>query len=131
MVFNVARLVDTFSGTVLMFQPSSALFDKIVSATEPQAAFRPQMTDHCTEPPRDLPLLGDHAASDAVASITRRIRFHVVGFGVDHERRPAVCEYRMVPIAQVHTWIRKCRLSRTLGADGEVRHVTGVRALWI
>src|ERR1700740_1914168 len=37
----------------------------------------------------------------------------------------------MVSFAQVDTWIRKCCLSRALGTEGEVGHVTSVRALGV
>jgi hypothetical protein len=76
-------------------------------------------------------LLGDYAAGDAVSSISCGIRFHVVRFGMDHERRAAVTEKGMIVIAQVHVGIRCLEFGLAIGFHGKILHVAGVVAFRI
>src|SRR2546423_7657158 len=43
----------------------------------------------------DVTSLRDRAAGDSIAGISGRVGLHVVGLGVDHERRAASGEHRM------------------------------------
>jgi len=79
----------------------------------------------------DISLLGDHAASDAVARIARWVRLHVVGLGMNHERGPSVRKQGMIAGAQIHTLICQFRLRCAIGLNSKVRHVTRMRSLGI
>jgi hypothetical protein len=77
-------------------------------------------------------LLCNHAAGDAVAGVTRGIRFVVIGLRVDHDGRAAVAEERMRPFTQGHVVILESdSVGFALGVDGEVFHVARVVPLRI
>jgi hypothetical protein len=78
-----------------------------------------------------LVLLCDHAAGYAVAGVAGGIGLHVVGFGVDDDRGPAVAEERVRALAESYVFILKSSVGFTFHVDGEVLHVTGVVAIGI
>src|ERR1051326_6654543 len=81
--------------------------------------------------PRGGSLLRDDAAGDAIAGVAGRVGLHVVGLGVNHERRAGAAEERVGAVAERHQLVRE-RLRRRAGLQhGEVVHVAGVRTLRI
>src|SRR5579883_1953077 len=82
-------------------------------------------------PQAESKLLGDDAASDAVARVARWIGLHVVRLGVDHQRRAAVGEDRIRAGSHIDVGVLHGDLRGALGADGEIGHVAGVVAFGI
>jgi hypothetical protein len=80
---------------------------------------------------RQTRLFRNHAASNPVARVASWVRLHVIGFGVNHQGRSAVDDQGAVAIAQVYTRIWECIICIPVSLDSEVRHVTGMRPLWI
>ena len=68
-------------------------------------------------------LFRDHAARDPVSGVAGRVSFHVVRFGVDHQRRAAVRENRVISVAHVDAGICHSGFRLTLGIDREILHV--------
>src|ERR1700689_1788714 len=80
---------------------------------------------------RPAPLFADHAAGDAGAGVACRVRLHVVGLFMNHERGSTIGEDGVIAIAHVDAGVGDGRLGLTLGVDGEVGHITGVMSFGI
>jgi len=79
----------------------------------------------------DRSLLRDHPASNAVPGVARRICLHVVGFGVNHQRRSTVTEERVAVRAEIDVFDRSPEMRVTLRVGGEVIQIAGVMAFRI
>jgi hypothetical protein len=81
---------------------------------------------------KNLDLLCDRAAGDAVAGVAGGIGLHVVGFGVDDDAGAAVAEQGMAIGAFVgDVFVHEAEFGLAFGVDGEVVHVAGVMAFGI
>jgi hypothetical protein len=75
----------------------------------------------------------NHPTGDAVAGVSRRVGFHVVCLGMDHQRRASVGEQRVRVGrgAKRDIIVGDLRLRLAVRSDRDVQHVAGVVALRI
>ena len=59
-------------------------------------------------------LFRDRAAGYAISGIARRVRLHIVGLRVNHQRGPAIAEHRVIVASQGDVLVRHRRLSRSI-----------------
>lgn len=71
-------------------------------------------------------LLRDGPTRNAIASISRRIRFHVVRFRMHNQRSSTITEYRVVVAGQTDVLVRDRGLGRAVRSYREVLHIAGV-----
>jgi len=76
-------------------------------------------------------LLRDYAAGDAVAGVAGGIGLHVVGFGVDHDRRAAVAKERVGAVTEGYIFVFHGGIGFAFHVDSEVQHVAGVVAFGV
>src|SRR5580700_7770283 len=77
-------------------------------------------------------LLGDYAAGDAIAGVAGGIGLHVIGFGVDDNRRAAVAEQRVaIGTLEGNVFVHEADLGPAFGVDRKILHVAGVVAFGI
>lgn len=76
-------------------------------------------------------LLCDYATGYAVAGVSRRIGFLVIGFGVDYKRCASVAEYGVAALAPGHVFIFPLEMRFAVRVNREVGIVSGVVAFGI
>ena len=80
---------------------------------------------------RSCTLLRDHSARDPISRIPRRISFHVVRFGMDHNRGSPIAEQRVAAFPKRHVLVFEAALYLAFRSDCEIVHVAGVMAFGI
>src|SRR5678816_3705525 len=73
-----------------------------------------------------LKLHRDRAAGDTCARVSRRIGLHVVSFLVNDERRAAIREKPIRPIAQHYAHVSQRLVRCSFRAHREIKHVAGM-----
>ena len=76
-------------------------------------------------------LFCDHATSNAIARVSGGVGFHVVSFGVNHQRSSTVAENGVVVIPPIHVFVDDLRFRSAVCVHGEIWHIPGVMALGI